>query len=314
MVRNLPTFAAVRAFEASGRRLSFKAAAEDLCLTPTAVSYQVKSLEERLGVRLFVRRHKEIALSPHGEKYLTRLTTILTDLSNATDQVMGVSRSDALAVQICSSLASLWLLPRLPRFRQAMPNVEITLLEPDRDSVDLLPEADVAFVYGQKQWRGMRFDCLFREEIFPVCSKAYWQSVGPVTVPQDLRDHPLIESSYIPEEWPQWMIGANVKEDMARPSLMVVSRAQALQAAHDGLGFAMGRTPYVDSDLADGSLIAPFAFKLPGSQYNLVYPAMNPFAPALDSFRSWLLDEITATTAQQDVIQLENRRKLSTPP
>ena len=168
----LPSLNGLRAFEAAARHLSFTAAATELNVTQTAISHQIRRLEEELGIRLFVRQNRSLALTPEARDYLPGIRAAFNDLRLATDRLTRKDNDHVLTVSTLASLAAKWLLPRLSMFQQAHPGIDVRittstgLVDFQRDGVD------AAIRYGRGQWPGLRADWLMADELFPVCSPA----------------------------------------------------------------------------------------------------------------------------------------------
>ncbi len=296
-VSRLPSLAALKAFESVGRHLSFQHAADELCLTPSAVSHQVRTLESQLGTRLFVRRHHELELTSTGKSYLLRIQSVIADLLNATTEVVDSTGQSPLSVQICPSLTTLWLIPRLNSFKVENPDLEINIVTPYEDPHFLLPEVDVGILYGTGTWTGVRTEFLMSEEVFPVCSPEYLKNSPDLKSPADLINHTIIWCALAPNpEWSNWLETSGNSDLVARQSIRFHNRVQTIQAATDGVGIAMGRRPGVDAALKSGKLVAPFGERMDGfGAYYLVYPEQSGRLPRIAAFRKWILAQAELT-------------------
>ncbi len=292
-VSRLPSLAALKAFESVGRHLSFQRAADELCLTPSAVSHQVRTLENQLGTRLFVRRHHELELTRTGDSYLVRVQAVIADLLDATAEVVNSSGHAPLTIQLCPSLAATWMVRRLPSFRKENPDLEINVVTPYEDPHFLLPEVDVGVLYGTGNWTGVRAEKLLQEEIFPVCSPKYLKSAPPLKKPEDLVNHAVIRCTLASNpEWQYWFEHVGLPDLKPRQNLRFHNRVQTLEGAAEGLGIAMGRRPIVDEALRSGKLVIPFDEHLPGyGAYYLVYPDQAGRLPRISAFRNWILEQ-----------------------
>jgi len=296
MSRRLPPLNAVRAFEAAARHLSFTRAAEELHVTQAAISHQIKALEERLGLRLFDRRHRALALTPAGQRYLPGVRAAFERLAQATDQLVGAEARGPVTVSMISSFATKWLLPRLSRFRTAHPEIEVRittstqLVDFNRDDVDM------AIRYGLGRWPGTEAVRLVSEDIFPVCAPALLKGKPPLRKPEDLAHHTLLHIAGFPEDWQVWLTAAGLTGiDPARGPQFDMTLL-ALDAAANGLGVALGRTPLVAHDLASKRLVKPFELEVPlESAYYVVTPAKRTLTPKVVAFRDWLLQEAGAS-------------------
>jgi len=298
MARKLPPFASIRAFEAAARHCSFKQAGIELTLTPSAISHQVKSLEDFFGLLLFYRHRSSLELTVDGQKLVKDLTKILDELETATNNVMSSQETSGLTINLFSSLASTWLVARMPSLREKHPEINVRMITATEPLDFKSSEIDFAIRYWKKsdvekkKKPGFRADLLFDETIIPVCSKEYIENSGPVGEASDILDRSLIFCDTETEEWQLWCGAVDIvyKEPLQR--IVVDSRALAMKAAVDGLGIAMGRTPIHDDYIAKERLIAPVPLELvTGYAYYLVYTERKGQMRSVQKFRKWLLKE-----------------------
>ncbi|MFB6446934.1 transcriptional regulator GcvA [Bradyrhizobium tunisiense] len=292
MTARLPSLNGLRAFEAAARHLSFTLAASELNVTQTAISHQIRRLEEELGIRLFIRQNRALALTPEARDYLPGVRAAFNDLRLATDRLLRKDDDKVLTVSTLASLAAKWLLPRLTDFQEQHPGIDVrittstSLVDFQRDNVD------AAIRYGRGQWPGLRADWLMADELFPVCSPSLLRGDRPLRRPEDLRHHPLLHtSSSNSDDWRLWLTAAGLPADIARhPGITFDMIFMTIQAAIDGIGVAMGRTSYVQDDIAKGRLVVPFKIALPADAgFYLVAPEGRREAPKLMAFRNWML-------------------------
>src|ERR1700737_4495083 len=190
----LPSLNGLRAFEAAARHLSFTAAATELNVTQTAISHQIRRLEEELGIRLFVRQNRSLALTPEARDYLPGIRAAFNDLRLATDRLTRKDNDHVLTVSTLASLAAKWLLPRLSMFQQAHPGIDVRITT-STSLVDFKTgDVDAAIRYGRGHWPGLRADWLMADELFPVCSPALLAGKKPLQRPEDLADHVLLHT------------------------------------------------------------------------------------------------------------------------
>jgi len=297
MARNFPPFASIRAFEAAARHCNYMRASEELSLTPSAISHQVKSLEDFLGVRLFYRRNGKLFMTETGQVCLKDLTKILDDLENATARVKKHRQKGNVTINLFPSLASSWLVPKLHSFRDNNPEVNVkmsTSLKPlDFASSDI----DMAIWYRKKddfeehEDKKFNIDFLFDEDIIPVCSEKYLEENCPLKDVKSVLNHSLIYCELQPEEWSQWCEAVGIHNDEPKQRIDTDNRFLAMKAAQDGLGIAMGRRPTHEDDLLNGRLVTPFPFDLvTGYAYYLICPKRSLNMPSVKKFRAWLLD------------------------
>jgi LysR family glycine cleavage system transcriptional activator len=290
MTARLPSLNGLRAFEAAARHLSFTLAATELNVTQTAISHQIRRLEEELGIRLFVRQNRALALTPEAQDYLPGVRAAFNDLRLATDRLLRRDDDRVLTVSTIASLAAKWLLPRLTDFQEAHPGIDVrittstSLVDFQRDNVD------AAIRYGRGQWPGVRADWLMRDELFPVCSPSLLRGDKPLRTPQDLKDHVLLHTNN-GDDWRLWLTAAGLSTSIStQPGITSDITYMTIQAAIDGMGVAMGRTSYVQDDIARGRLVVPFRIALPANAgFYLVSPDGRRDAPKLAAFRDWVV-------------------------
>ena len=288
MRHRLPSLNGLRAFEAVARNLSFTKAASELAVTQTAVSHQIRRLEEQLGRKLFDRRGRALTLTRAGQDYVPAVRAAFDKLQGATDKLLRADGAGRLTVSTLPSLAAKWLVPRLPAFQEAHPEIDVriatsvALVDFRRDDVD------VAIRYGHGGWPGLRADWLMTEETFPVCAPALRDGETQLRRPADLARHTVLHMS-VRDDWHQWLTAAGVDGVDVTRGHTFDNVATMLQAAIDGLGVALGRTPFVEADLAAGRLVAPFQVTLPAEAgFYVVAPTATADRPPVKAFREWL--------------------------
>jgi len=291
MTARLPSLNGLRAFEAAARHLSFTQAASELNVTQTAISHQIRRLEEELGIRLFIRKNRALALTPKARDYLPGVRAAFNDLRLATDRLLRKDDDHVLTVSTLASLAAKWLLPRLTAFQEAHPGIDVRITT-STTLVDFRGgDVDAAIRYGRGNWQGLRAEWLMADDFFPVCSPALLNGKRPLKCPEDLREHVLLHTSTNGDDWRQWLTAAGLPSDISKPPGITFDLIlMTVQAAIDGIGVAMGRTSYVQDDIAKGRLVVPFKIALPADAgFYLVSPEGVPEPPKLRAFRQWLV-------------------------
>ncbi len=300
MARSLPPLNAIRAFESAARHLSFTRAAEELHVTPAAISHQVKALEEQLGVSLFRRLPRALRLTDAGQAALPAIRQGFDNLAQGVEQMRAHCESGLLTVSVSPSFGAMWLVPRLERFRSRHPDIEIRLDGTDR-LVDLAHDyADVAVRYGPGGYDGLRVDCLFGQANTPVCSPALLKGEHPLRKPDDLRHHTLLHVDWKDAEasWRMWLLAAGVHDIDPALGPHFTMENMAVQAAMDGHGVALVGDMLVADDLAAGRLVRPFdpSLSTPLSfAYYLLSAKDSDRLPKVEAFRDWLLEEARAS-------------------
>jgi len=288
----LPSLNGLRAFEAAARHLSFTRAASELNVTQTAISHQIRRLEEELGIRLFIRKNRALALTTKARDYLPGVRAAFNDLRLATDQLLRKGEDNVLTVSTLASLAVKWLLPRLSTFQKAHPKIDVRITTSTNLVEFRSGDVDAAIRYGRGHWQGLRADWLMADELFPVCSPALLTSRRPLRTPEDLRDHVLLHTGASDsDDWRLWLTAAGLPTEISKqPGITFDLSLMTVQAAVDGIGVAMGRTSYVQDDIAKGRLVVPFNITLPADAgFYLVSPEGSADPPKLKAFRDWLL-------------------------
>jgi LysR family transcriptional regulator, glycine cleavage system transcriptional activator len=297
MSARLPSLNGLRAFEAAARHLSFTRAASELNVTQTAISHQIKRLEDELGIRLFVRNNRSLALTPQARDYLPLVRAAFDDLRLATERLVRKDNGKVLTVSTIASLAAKWLLPRLATFQETHPDIDVRITT-STSLVDFENgDVDAALRYGRGHWPGVRADWLMADELFPVCSPALLQSSKPLRCPQDLAHHTLLHTSGgYDDDWRLWLTAAGLPAAISKQSGLSFDLIfMTIQAAIDGFGIALGRTSYVQDDIARGRLVVPFKIALPADAgFYLVSPEGRTDPPKLRAFRQWVKASVQA--------------------
>jgi LysR family transcriptional regulator, glycine cleavage system transcriptional activator len=291
MTARLPSLNGLRAFEAAARHLSFTNAATELNVTQTAISHQIRRLEQELGIRLFVRQNRSLVLTAEARDYLPGVRAAFNDLRLATDRLLRKDNDHVLTISTLASMAAKWLLPRLSAFQEAHPGIDVRITTSSA-LVDFKGgDVDAAIRYGRGRWPGLRADWLTADELFPVCSPALLGGNRPLKCPEDLAHYTLLHSSgSYDDDWRLWLTAAGLPINISeQPGLTFDLILMTVQAAIDGIGVAMGRTSYVEADIAKGRLVVPFKITLPtDAGFYLVSPEARADPPKLAAFRQWL--------------------------
>ncbi len=291
--RRLPPLTALRAFEAAARHLSFKHAAAELSLTPTAISHQIRQLEERLGVQLFVRGTRRVDLTPAGQGLFPSLRDGFDAIARAVQAVHPRTQPRAVLLSTTMAFASRWLLPRLAGFSAAQRDIVLHLHSSD-EPVDLLGgAAQLAIRYGPGRYPGLGSARLMPSRFAMVCAPG----LG-VREPEDLARVPLIGFEWLRRDaatpdWPLWFERSGVAPLPCQ--LHFSDEVHAIQAAIAGQGVALVNLALVGDDLRLGLLCQPFGPELPGHGFHLVWPEAEDADPDIAAVRSWLLDAASTT-------------------
>jgi LysR family glycine cleavage system transcriptional activator len=290
--RLLPPLMSLRAFEAAARQQSFKLAAEELHVTPSAISHAVAGLEEFLGVRLFHRRVRRLLLTDAGSAYLTPVTRAFDAISVATSEIAARGRADLVTVASMPTFARVWLMPRLKTFLVAHPDVDLRV----RAAVDftemMADDVDAAIAYGRGGWHDLVVDRLVEERMVPLCSPALRNGTPPLHAPADLARHTLIHTETKLVTWAMWLEAVGVEGADAHRGPRFNRADLALEAASTGLGVALDNPLFARSHLARGSLVVPFdpsvALHDLGGYYFVCRPEKTAL-PKVEAFRRWII-------------------------
>ena len=308
--RRLPPLDLMRGFEAAARHLSFTKAAEELFLTQSAISRQVQGLEEHLGVGLFQRKHRALLLTDEGQVLYRTVAAVLRDLRGAIDQVTAGRSARMVNVTTMVTFASLWLVPRLPKFRKLHPEIDVRI-SANNEVVDLERQRiDVALRYiaPEKAPRGAQR--LFGEDIVPVCSPRLLRDSGlPLKKPADLLRHVLLQMDDAPAvspwlDWDNWLAAVGLAEKPTAGRLEFSHYDHLIAAAVEGQGVALGRFPMMNDYLRSKKLVAPFERSgMPGTMprtsraFFVLAAGGSETRPEVQEFIAWTLQEAGADNA-----------------
>jgi LysR family glycine cleavage system transcriptional activator len=296
MARKLPPLNALRAFEAAARNLSFTKAADELNVTQAAISHQVKSLEEHLGLALFRRLNRRLVLTEAGQLYLPVLREAFDSVAAGTARLRQDQESGALHISVLPSLAAKWLLPRMSRFRDRHPEIDV-MVSANNKLIDFADGVfEMAIRYGQGNYPGLRTDLLLRDEVFPVCSPKLLDGAHPLKTPEDLKHHTLLHDEISRHDespdWRNWLQAAGVTGIDVQRGPGFSDSSMVVEAAAAGQGVALGHRWLAAADLESGRVVMPFGPVLPAKfAYYLVSPEALADRRRVRLFREWLLEE-----------------------
>ncbi|HSE78442.1 MAG TPA: transcriptional regulator GcvA [Alphaproteobacteria bacterium] len=293
MAQSLPPLNALRAFEAAARHLSFTKAADELHVTQAAISHQVKGLEDHLGVKLFRRLTRSLLLTEEGKALLPDLRAAFDQMTQAVQRVRVRGGQRTLNISTMTTFAMSWLVPRLPNFQAAHPDIEVRISTTQR-LVDFAREdVDLATRYGFGSWPGLASHKLFDDVLTPLCSPAI---AAKLIRPEDLRGVTLLHENPEPSDWTFWSAKFGVEGIDGRKGPRFDSTRIAVQAAIGGLGVAIGAPNVFIEELATGRLVQPFPEMVVGNgkAFWIVYLETSADEPKIRAFRDWILAEATA--------------------
>jgi LysR family glycine cleavage system transcriptional activator len=291
MKTRLPSMTSLMSFEATARTLSFTKAASELHLTQTAISHQIKNLEDLLGHKLFIRSANNLALTKAGEEYLSTVREVIMSLSIATESLIDQNNSNVLAIECFGMFAVKQLIPRLHEFQKLHPEIMLRIRTTQQTKTHPIHNFDIAIWHGNGNWSGVDAEPLGSEEIFPVCSPALLGGKLSLTSPAEMSQYRIIKatSPVANDEWESWMAYANEGNLEFSSTIHCDHLATSLEAAVSGLGIALGRSSLVEDDLKKGTLIEPLSIRAPSSSnYYLVSPKGGDQNKKTKLFKSWL--------------------------
>ncbi len=306
MIENLP-FAALRVFECASRHLSFKLAAAELFITPAAVSQQIKTLEHQLGVKLFHRHNRGLSLTDEAKQGLPALSQGFDSLIHAVDLIRNAQKDSKLTIWMAPSFASKWFIPRLHRFSEKYPDMDLDisaspfLVDSTRSQNVISADnfrrdnVDIAIRFGKGDYPGCRVDKLFSVSALPLCSPQLMDGEHPLRRPDDLRFHTLLHDDTRYEgrpDWSTWLKAAKVSNIDADRGLHFNHGNLAINAAVDGRGVVLSMKALASDDINAGRLVTPFDIALP-LEYAYYLISLKEFTdhPHAAAFRDWLMEE-----------------------
>jgi LysR family transcriptional regulator, glycine cleavage system transcriptional activator len=293
----MPSLDLLTGFEAAARHLSFTKAGEELFLTQSAVSRQIKELEDQLGVPLFHRRHRALVLTDAGQQFYAAAAQVITTMRSATERLRTQSgRKRPLSVTTTHSFAALWLIPRLAGFTRTHPGVDVRITADTRVQDLARDGLDLAIRHGPPSLAGPDAVRLFGERVFPVCSPKLLKK-NPLRQPSDLRNHTLLQyddpdARHPWLHWKTWLEVAGIAELRPAATLSLSGFEQIIPAAVAGHGVALGRSPLVKDLLAEKKLVAPFKTTAdPARAYFVIASKAAASRPEVHEFVEWLRGE-----------------------
>ena len=300
-MRRLPPLNSIRAFEATARHLSFSKAAEELNVTPGAVSQQVKVLEDYLDLKLFKRKNRMILLTDEAQICLPTLSEGLDLLLQSINMIREQSNDKPLTITAPPTFASRWLMPRLTSFQREFPDIDVRI-DASNDIADLVnDDIDVGIRFGSGEFNGLETDYLFSQNVIPVCNPALLKGEHKLETPEDLKNHTLlhahgdyffIDKTHV--DWEMWFATVGVEGKGGRHGLHFSQHNLLVEAAIRGQGVALVGDVVVNEELKSGQLVKLFVdtdIPLKFSYY-LIYSNARSNLPRIQIFRQWLLDEV----------------------
>ncbi len=289
----LPPLDSLVPFEAAARLQSFTAAARELSISQSAVSQQIRNLEASLGVALFDRVGRRVQLTHLGKEFQHTVARALSHIANATTELRSTRGRPRVTLAADQSIAWLWLMPRLPMFQRAHPEVAVRMIASDIEADCVNDAVDIAIVHGDGTWPGFHASQLFAEEVFPVCSPGYLAQAPVLKRAEDLPQHRLLhleDDHWEWMTWRMWLTEKAVKLPSTTHGLVINSYPLVIEAAKKGQGLALGWRGLVDSEIESAALVRPLEESVcTRFGYHLVRPANREPKPETETLMHWLL-------------------------
>lgn len=287
-----PSLNALRAFVAIGKHGNLKHAADELFVTASALSHQIKNLEEVLGVHLFHRSKSGLTLTPAGQLIHSDISDAFAKIRQSLSQLEEQKKRELLNISMLSTFAMRWFIPRLSDFQMKYPEIEVristSITQVDFEREDM----DCAIRSGRGQWPGLHAEYLFAETFTPVCNP---ELAGSLKRPEDLARHTLLHARLRPDDWHVWLGAVGSSNIKPAHEQTFETRNFAIQAAVDGVGIAIIDPSLVAEEIKTGRLLIPFPQTLADkSAYYLVYPEKHVLLPRIQQFQAWLLQQVSS--------------------
>lgn len=292
MATRLPPLNALRAFEAAARQLSFTRAASELFVTQAAISHQIKSLEEFLGIKMFMRKNRTLLLTEEGQSYYLDIKDIFSSLHEATDKLLARGEKGTITISLMSSFAIQWLVPRLSDFSAKHPDVDVKIKAVDMAEHSLTEDVDIAIYYGRGKWSNLYSHQLHREYLIPVCSPLLLTGKRPLNTIADLAQQTLLHDSGR-RDWQRWFNAVGVQGANVNSGPIFSHSSMVLQAAIHAQGVALAHSFLAKPDIDAGRLICPFEQGLESKDaYYIVGRPEQQDIGKIVAFREWVLETV----------------------
>lgn len=290
--KHIPPLRALKAFESSARHLSFTKAAEELFVTQAAISHQIKSLEEKIDVKLFKRYNRALQLTTEGQVYLLSIREALEKLETASRQLANRNTKGGLSISTLPSFATKWLAKRIWKFQEHHPEIEVSISAFEWLADFKKEEVDIAIRYGRGDWPDVFSELLFEEKVFPICNKKVFKELGDDPDPKSILIRNLIHDDFSSEDWSMWFKQAGIDITSPIKGTRFSHTVMMLESVENGNSLALGHTSLVIDDLKRKLLYAPFQITIPSEySYYLVCPKGFENSSRILAFREWIKEE-----------------------
>lgn len=288
-MRHLKSLSTLRTFEAAARHMSFKNAAEELFVTPTAISHQVRTLESQLDCQLFERRIRQVALTREGHELYTTVRQAFDSIEETTRRISNRTTRDVVVLGLGPIVGTRWLAPRLGSFWRENSDIDLRLHHSPLPIHQGIEQCDLAIAWGNGQWPNMEVEHLLDIRVTPVYARSNLMADKKIKSPQDILSSPLIHQRDR-LDWKLWLQAAGVHTESGIGGTLIEDANMVLEAALNGQGVALGILPFVQEDIDKGRLIQPFQLAVnPGKAYYLIYRKAQLKKQSIKSVRNWIL-------------------------
>ena len=305
MLHRPPPIATLRALEAAARHLNFTKAADELCVTQSAVSHQIRHLEDLWDLKLFDRPPRGLVLTRNGQALAPVVRNFFDHLSETLETLKTEIKRDPLRIDTLQSFAVKWLVPRINEFHNEFPDIDLWISTHDELVNFATENVDMAIRLGKGNYPGLHSTLLLKEYVFPVCSPDFIDKVGMPSTHDDLYELPLLLRLGDPAHpnWEDWFAQVGQKDVVVVEGPRFPDSNMALQAAKEGQGIALARSAHVSEDLKAGKLVKLFNYDYPSNvSYYLVCPNGKENTPKIASVRDWLIAEASLAQVEYDKI------------
>lgn len=304
MASKLPPLKALRVFEAAARQLSFTLAAEELFVTQAAVSHQIKSLEEFLGIKLFMRKNRSLLLTEEGQSYYLDIKEVFNGLYDATEKLLASGEKGAITVSSQPSFAIQWLVPRLKAFNIKHPDIDVRIKAVDQPENSLTEDVDIAIYYGRGYWPDIHVNKLHEEYLIPVFSPLLFSGNKPLETLEDISKHTLLHDNSR-KDWKRWFKKVGIKGANVNNGPIFSHSAMVVQGAIHGQGIALAHSILAKPDIDSGRLVSPFKHVLIShSSHYIVCREEQREVGKIAAFKEWVLE----TVAEEESKEFEDEQ------
>lgn len=299
-IKRLPPLNALLSFEAAARNGSFYQAAEELYVTPSAISHQIKSLESFLGVQLFERKKRQIEITAAGKRYTKFIQKALREIDKGTQDLIASHDTGELSISMTPAFLNYWLLPRIDKFYEQNPDIQLDI----NASVALIDfprsDIDIAVYFGHGDWPNVESSFLRHSERVPVCSPKLLEKHA-INTPSDLLEHKLFFVKQRKEEWEAWFDLAETEYNMRKYPISFSSSSLAVKAAAEGVGIALADISLASESIRKGELIMPFDIRLKLEKaFYVVYQKNRKMTFAMKAFKEWMMNEMSSDSIAEE--------------